>query len=105
MIDNYRILRMRNEISATRNTLEGIRQDPGLMEDILSERLDKMEADEREEQRRLVGQVHFVLDLIEQNPRLLERLRSLLISSPPPVDPPVSVSGDTIPSGSQSSHS
>jgi hypothetical protein len=84
MIDSHRILRMRNEISTVRNTLEGIRQDPRLMEDILSERLAKMEADEREEQRRLVGQVHFVLDLIEHNPRLLERLRSLLIVASPP---------------------
>jgi hypothetical protein len=83
MIDNHRILRMRNDISATRNTLEGIRQDPGLMEDILSERLDKMEADERKEQRRLVGQVHFVLDLIEQNPPLLERLRAILLPAAP----------------------
>jgi hypothetical protein len=84
MIDNHRILRMRSEISTVRSTLEGIRQDPGLMEDILSERLDKMEADELDEQRRLVGQVHFMLDLIEQNPRLLERLRSLLIVASPP---------------------
>lgn len=82
MIDNQRILRVRTEISATRETLNWLQTNPQAIAAELETRLEKLEADEREEKRKIVGQAHFLLDLIAETPRLRARLREIILGDP-----------------------
>jgi hypothetical protein len=79
MIDNQRILRLRNEASSIRESLRGLSTNPDAVAQEMATRLEKTEADERDEYRKLVGQAHFLLDLLANCPRLRSRMRAIVL--------------------------
>lgn len=79
MLDNHRILRLRHSLSELRQTIDALRTHPEAEIARLEEQLADLERDECQETRTLVGKALFLLELVEQNPRLREKLKTIVL--------------------------
>lgn len=79
MIDFHKLNRLHDELSKTESLL-GSSNDR--MRYGLNARATELESKIEEEERLIVAQIHKLLDFVEKNPRLLNRLKALLEDKP-----------------------